>query len=241
MTPMPAGPAGLEVVETASHPMKARPMPKPMQIDFVSDVVCPWCVIGLRELETALARLSDVVEPDIHLQPFELNPTLPREGENAGEHFKRKFGRAMDASSGIRETIRTRAAGLGFTMAFGDDSRIYNSFDAHRLLHWAETQGRQVALKHALFEAYFTRNVNIADPDILVATAESVGLDGAEAREILTSGRYADAVSQAERSWTQSGVNSVPAVVVNRKYLISGGQTADVFESSLRRIAAEAA
>jgi predicted DsbA family dithiol-disulfide isomerase len=216
-------------------------MPKPIQIDFVSDVVCPWCVIGLRELETALTRLADVIEADIHLQPFELNPTLAREGENASEHFQRKFGRAMDASSGIRETIRSRAAGLGFTMAFGNDSRIYNSFDAHRLLHWAGLHGRQVALKHALFAAYFTDNANIADPDILVAQAVSVGLDGAEAREIIDSGRYADEVRQTEQAWMRSGVNSVPAIVINRKYLISGGQTAEVFEKSLRKIAAEAA
>jgi predicted DsbA family dithiol-disulfide isomerase len=216
-------------------------MPQPFQIDFVSDVVCPWCVIGLRELETALARLTDVIEPAITLQPFELNPDMPRAGENMAEHFERKLGHKMDETSSVRDVLRTRAAVLGFTMAVGGDSRVYNSFDAHRLLHWAETEGRQIALKHALFEAYFTRNVNIADADVLVSTAESVGLNGAESREILTSGRYADAVRQAEQAWMRSGVNSVPAIVINRKYLISGGQTAQVFEDSLRRIAAEIA
>jgi predicted DsbA family dithiol-disulfide isomerase len=223
--------------------MKGKAMPKPIQIDFVSDVVCPWCVIGLRELETALARLGDVVEPDLHLQPFELNPTMPREGQNISEHLEQKFGRKMDDSSGIRQALQARAADVGFAMAMNDNSRVYNSFDAHRLLHWAGLQdaGRQVALKHALFGAYFTENLNIADADVLVEKAESVGLDGAEAREVLTSGRYADQVRAAEQGWMRSGINSVPAVVINRKYLISGGQTAAVFEDSLRRIAAEGA
>lgn len=216
-------------------------MPKPIQIDFVSDVVCPWCVIGLRELERALSRLTEVVAPAIHLQPFELNPTMPREGQNMAEHLEQKFGRRMDQTSGVREALLSRAAALGFTMAMNDDSRVYNSFDAHRLLHWAGLHGDQKALKHALFAAYFTEGLNIADPDVLVAKAESVGLDGAAAREVLASGRYADEVRMAEQSWLRAGVNSVPSIVINRKYLISGGQTAAVFEDSLRRIAAEAA
>jgi predicted DsbA family dithiol-disulfide isomerase len=216
-------------------------MPKPVQIDFVSDVVCPWCVIGLRQLETALARLGDLVAPTIHLQPFELNPAMPREGQNIAEHLVQKFGRSLDQSSGVRQALQARATAVGFTMAMNDDSRIYNSFDAHRLLHWAGLQGRQVALKHALFGAYFTENLNIADADVLVAKAESVGLDGAEAREVLVSGRYGDEVRAAEKAWLNAGINSVPSIVIDRKYLISGGQTADVFEQALRRIAAEAA
>jgi predicted DsbA family dithiol-disulfide isomerase len=216
-------------------------MPKPVEIDFVSDVVCPWCVIGLRELETALARLTDLVEPAIRLQPFELNPSMPREGQNVAEHLVQKFGRTLDQSSGIRQALQARAQAVGFTMAMNDDSRVYNSFDAHRLLHWAGLKDRQVALKHALFEAYFTLNQNIADPEVLVAKAESAGLDGAEAREVLSSGRYTEEVRAAEQAWLDAGINSVPSIVIDRKYLISGGQTADVFEQALRRIAAEAA
>lgn len=214
-------------------------MTKPIQIDFVSDVVCPWCVIGLRELETALARLTDVIEPDIHLQPFELNPTMPSEGQGMAEHMKQKFGRTIDQMGGARDALRARAAEVGFTMGMREDSRIYNSFDAHRLLHWAGLEGRQVALKHALFGAYFTENLNIADHDILVAKAESVGLDGVQARDVLATGRYRAEVQAAEQKWIQSGISSVPSVVINRKYLISGGQTAAVFEESLRQIAAE--
>ncbi|MDB5393177.1 MAG: disulfide bond formation protein DsbA [Rhodospirillales bacterium] len=228
-------------------------MPKPIEIDFVSDVVCPWCVIGLRELETALTRLADVVTPNIQLQPFELNPTMPREGQGMAEHMMQKFGRSMDQSGGVREALQARAADVGFTIAMNENSRIYNSFDAHRLLHWAGLedgrsaleegraglQGRQVALKHALFGAYFTENLNIADYDILVAKAATVGLDGAQARDVLESGRYKAEVLETEEIWKKSGISSVPSIVVNRKYLISGGQTAAVFEESLRRIAAE--
>ncbi len=216
-------------------------MPQKMQIDFVSDVVCPWCVIGLSELETALARLADVITPDLHLQPFELNPTMPAEGQNIAEHMLQKFGRTMDQASPARDALQARAADVGFKMVMTENSRVYNSFDAHRLLHWAGLEGRQIALKQALFGAYFTENLNIADFDILVATAESVGLDGAKAREVLTSGRYGDEVRAAEQGWMRSGINSVPSIVINRKYLISGGQTAAVFEESLRRIAAEPA
>jgi predicted DsbA family dithiol-disulfide isomerase len=217
-------------------------MLKPMRIDLVSDVVCPWCVIGLLELERALARLTDVIEPEIELQPFELNPTMPREGQNMAEHLAQKFGpRASDRVAASRDALRARAAEVGFAMAMTDDSRVYNSFDAHRLLHWAGLEGRQIALKEALFTAYFTRNDNIADPEILVATAESVGLDGAAARTVVTSGRYRDEVLEAEQRWVRSGITAVPSVVIDRKYLISGGQTAAVFEQSLRRIAADAA
>jgi predicted DsbA family dithiol-disulfide isomerase len=216
-------------------------MTTPIQIDFVSDVVCPWCAIGLRELETALARLTDVIEPDLHLQPFELNPDMPPEGQGMVEHMKQKFGRTLDQMSGAREALQARAADVGFTMAMREDSRIYNSFDAHRLLHWAGLEGRQVALKHALLGAYFTESLNIADHDILVAKAESVGLDGVQARDVLESGRYRAEVQAAEQRWIMSGVSSVPSIIINRKYLISGGQTAAVFEESLRRIAAESA
>ena len=219
-------------------------MTKPMRIDFVSDVVCPWCAIGLAELKTALGRLTDVVEADIELQPFELNPGMPKEGQDMAEHMIQKFGPdAMERMGGARDALTKRAADVGFTMAMREGGRIWGSFDAHRLLHWAglTDKDKAVALKQALFVAYFTESLNISDPDILVAKVESIGLDGVEAREVLTSGRYRTEVEAAEIKWKQAGINSVPAVVINQKYLISGGQTAAVFEQSLRQIAAEAA
>jgi predicted DsbA family dithiol-disulfide isomerase len=216
-------------------------MTKPIQIDFVSDIVCPWCAIGLGELEKALANLTDVVEPHIELQPFELNPTMPPEGQGMAEHIEQKFGRKLDDAGGMRDMIRARAAEVGVTMAMREDSRIYNSFDAHRLLHWAGLEGKQVALKHALFTAYFTDGANIASADVLVGLAEGAGLDPVQARDVLESGRYTDEVRAAEQTWQRAGISSVPAIVINRKYLISGGQPAAVFEESLRKIAAEAA
>ncbi|MHB1207037.1 MAG: DsbA family oxidoreductase [Rhodospirillaceae bacterium] len=215
-------------------------MPKSMQIDFVSDVVCPWCVVGLRELERALVKLSGTVAPKIELQPFELNPTLPAKGQSMAELYAEKFGQPYEQLADRREAVKARASAVGFDIAMTAESRIYNTFDAHRLLHWAGLEGRQIPLKHALFTAHFTDGRSIGDHEVLVSLAEEVGLDGAKAREILTSGLYRQEVQAAERNWQAAGINSVPAVVINRKHLISGGQTAAVFEQALRQIAAEA-
>jgi predicted DsbA family dithiol-disulfide isomerase len=207
----------------------------------VSDVACHWCVIGLLGLEQALARLNGVVEAEIHFQPFELNPNMPPEGENAGEHMARKYGAPPAQRLANREAMRARAAALGFTMAKGDDSRIYNTFDAHRLLHWAGLEGREAALKHALLETYFTLDQNPTDPQVLIAAAERAGLDGEAAREVIASGRYGPEVREAEKRWLSAGINSVPAIVIDKRYLISGGQPPEMFEQALRRIAQQAA
>ena len=215
-------------------------MTKPIKIDFVSDVSCPWCIIGLGGLEEALARVGDLVDATITFQPFELNPDMPPEGQNLGGHVFQKYGATPEQSAANRERIRARAAEVGFTIASTPESRIYNTFDAHRLLHWAGLEGRQLPLKHALFEAYFTRGENPSDHDVLVAAAERAGLDPAKARDVLASGRFADHIRSLERQWYEAGVSSVPTVIINEKYLISGGQPADAFERALRTIAAEA-
>jgi len=215
-------------------------MTKPIKIDFVSDVSCPWCIIGLKGLEQGLERVGDLVEAEIHFQPFELNPAMPAEGQNIVEHVAQKYGSTPEQSAANREAIRARAADLGFTMATSDRSRIYNTFDAHRLLHWSGIEGRQSALKHALFEAYFTLGLNPSDPEVLAEAAEKAGLDREAAAEVLSSGRYADEVREAERAWQAKGISAVPAVIVNDSYLISGGQPPEVFERALRQIAAEA-
>jgi predicted DsbA family dithiol-disulfide isomerase len=214
-------------------------MTKHMQIDFVSDVSCPWCVIGLKGLEQALANVGDLVEAEIRFQPFELNPQMPAEGQDIAEHIRQKYGSTPEQSAANRTMIRDRAAELGFTMAMSEGSRIYNTFDAHRLLHWAAIAGRQLELKHALFEAYFTDGRNPGDIEVLVGAAEKAGLEGSAAREVITSGRYADDVRDEERLWQSQGVSAVPAVIINRKYLISGGQPPEAFERALRNIAAE--
>lgn len=216
-------------------------MARPMKIDFVSDVSCPWCIIGLRGLEEALARVGDVIDARITFQPFELNPDMSPGGQDIVEHVAQKYGSTPEQLAANREMIRVRAAQVGFTMATSERSRIYNTFDAHRLLHWAELEGCQAALKHALFEAYFTEGRNPSDHDVLVAAAKKAGLDGTAAREVLSSGRYADEVRQAEQLWRSRGINGVPSVVIDGRYLISGGQPPEAFERALRNIAAEAA
>ena len=225
-------------------------MTKTLNIDFVSDVVCPWCVVGLGGLETALATLkAEGIEADIHFQPFELNPGMAPEGENIVEHIGRKYGSTPQQSAANRAMITERAAeampdfnGKPFEMRMGEDSRIWNTFDAHRLLHWAgeAEAGKQAALKKALFHVHFTEGRNLTDAGVLTAAAETAGLDRAEAAEVLASGRYVDAVREAQALWRSRGINAVPAVVVEGKYLISGGQPAAVFEEALRKMAADA-
>ena len=222
--------------------------PKPLQIEFVSDVVCPWCVVGLGGLETALGALAaEGITAEIHFQPFELNPDMAPEGENITEHIGRKYGATPDQSAKNRAMIRDRAAeawpddGKGFEMRMGPDSRIWNTFDAHRLLHWAGTIGlaQQRALKEALFRAHFTDNRPLPDRGVLAEAAEAAGLDRAEAEAVLADGRHAAEVRDAEALWRSRGITGVPAVVVEGKWLISGGQPAAVFEEALRKIARE--
>jgi predicted DsbA family dithiol-disulfide isomerase len=219
-------------------------MPRTLHIDFVSDIVCPWCVVGLGGLETALEALkAEGITAEVRFQPFELNPQMPPEGENVGEHIARKYGSTPEQSAANRAMITERAAEAwpGFGMRMGPDSRIWNTFDAHRLLHWAGTVGlaEQRALKAALFKAHFTDGRTMTDAGVLADAAEAAGLDRAKAVEVLGDGRYAAEVRAEEALWVSRGINGVPAVVVEGKWLISGGQPASVFEEALRKMAAE--
>ena len=213
---------------------------KALRIDFVSDVVCPWCAIGLASLEQALQRTEDEIAADIHFQPFELNPQLPAEGEGIGEHLQRKYGMAEAQLADNQERIRARGAELGFMFDFNARSRIWNTFDAHRLLHWAGIEGGQRALKHGLLQAYFSEGRNVSDHATLVDIAGAAGFDGARAAAILESDEYAAEVREAEQFFIRNGINGVPAVIIERKHLISGGQPVEVFERALREIAVSA-
>jgi predicted DsbA family dithiol-disulfide isomerase len=213
---------------------------KRMTFDFVSDVSCPWCVIGLRGLEIALERVGELVQPEIRFHPFELNPDMPPDGENVLEHVGRKYGSSPEQLRENRASMKERAAALGFVMNSSDDSRIWNTFDAHRLLHWAGLEGRQLALKHALFDAYFTAQQRLADRDVLVGAAIVAGLNSTIAREVLSSGQYAEEVRLEERRWLTEGVPGVPHIVINDAFVISGGQPPEKFERALRHIASEA-
>lgn len=212
-----------------------------LRIDFVSDVSCPWCAIGLSALEQALARMADEATAELHFQPFELNPQMPSGGQDITEHLTQKYGSTPEQQAEAREAIRQRGAELGFTFSKEGRDRIYNTFDAHRLLHWAGLQttrpaGLQPALKRALFQAYFSHGESPESHPLLLRLAGEVGLDAVRAREILASDEYAAEVRARERLYTDAGIHSVPAVIVNEQYLISGGQPVEVFEQALRQI-----
>jgi len=210
-----------------------------LTLDFVSDVVCPWCVIGLLGLEEALRRLEGVVEAQIRLQPFELNPAMPFEGQLISEHVQEKYGRSTEESRGARDMIRARAADLGFEMRTGPESRIYNTFAAHQLIAYAETEGRALPLKHAFFQAYFQEGLNPSDPAVLRWAAEAAGLDAAEGLRVVAAGIHADDVRRAEGTWTREGITGVPTVILEDRYLLVGAQPPDAYEKALRSIAKE--
>jgi len=213
-----------------------------LKIDFVSDVSCPWCAIGLASLERALERLEGDVKPELHFQPFELNPAMPPEGQDITEHLTHKYRTTPEQQAQAREAIRERGAAVGFEFRKEGRSRIYNTFDAHRLLHWAALEGgeRQHALKKALLKAYFTEGRSPADREVLAEAAAQAGLDVARAREMLAGDDYAAEVREREQFYLENGIHAVPAVIVNDRHLIQGGQPPEVFERALRQIAAGA-
>jgi predicted DsbA family dithiol-disulfide isomerase len=210
-----------------------------MKIDFVSDVACPWCAVGLNSLELALAKIGPDIPVELHFRPFELNPQMGPQGEDATEHLSRKYGLTPEQLDRNRAGIRERGAAVGFQ--FGDRARVWNTFDAHRLIHWAGLEGKQREMKHALLKAYHGRNENPGAHDVLLRAAEEVGLDVERAREVIESDRYAAEVRAEERHWQQLGVNSVPSVIINDRHLIQGGQPPEVFEQALRQLAPTAA
>jgi predicted DsbA family dithiol-disulfide isomerase len=209
---------------------------KRLAIDFVSDVVCPWCAIGLASLERALERVAGEIDVELRFQPFELNPQMGPEGEDIDEHLAKKYGSTQAQRDAARAALRERGAAVGFT--FGTRSRTWNTFDAHRLLHWAGLEGRQRELKHALLNAYHGAGRNPSDPAVLADAAAAAGLDPTRAAAVLASGAYADDVRAAEREWQQMGIRAVPSIVIDRRHLVSGGQPAEIFEQALREIAA---
>lgn len=214
-------------------------MKTPIRIDFVSDVSCPWCVIGLKSLEDALVRLDGQVTVDVHFQPFELNPKMPSEGQDIREHLIKKYGLSPAQYEQSSEAMRARGEQLGFIFRMDKRNRVYNTFDAHRLLHWAELEGRQMELKRALFQAYFTDGKDPSSHEILVSLAEQSGLDANRAREILSSNEYAQEVRERERFYIEQGINAVPSVIINQSHLMRGAQPADMYAKALESTAAE--
>jgi predicted DsbA family dithiol-disulfide isomerase len=204
-------------------------------IDFVSDVSCPWCALGLQSLLAALKNLGST-GAELHFQPFELNPDMVPEGEDIAAHIGRKYGASPQQFAQSQEMIRARGAQLGFRFDMEKRTRIYNTFDAHRLLHWAGLQGKQLELQQALFSAYFGEGADPSDHAVLETIAAQVGLDPAVAHEILSSDRYAADVRAREQFYRSQGINAVPAIIINGQHLIEGGQPVAVFEKVLRQL-----
>lgn len=218
----------------------SSPAAIPLKIDFVSDVVCPWCAIGLNALEIALTGLEGEVSVQLHVQPFELHPDMGPEGAELVPYLSKKYGMSAEQVARNQQSIAERGAVVGFEFRMDRRSRTWNTFDAHRLLHWAGLHGRQRELKHALLKAYHGEGRNPGAHDVLLELAGAVGLDVEAAREVLASGAYTDDVRAAEQFWQQAGIHSVPSIIVNDRHLIQGGQPPEVFEQALRQIAAQA-
>ncbi|MEP7154464.1 MAG: DsbA family oxidoreductase [Betaproteobacteria bacterium] len=210
-----------------------------MKIDFVSDIACPWCAVGLNALELALKKIGDDIPVTLQMQPFELNPDMTKEGVDASDYLSKKYGLTPEKLAANRANIRARGTAVGF--AFGERSRVWNTFDAHRLLHWAGEQGKdgkQRALKHAMLRAYHGEGRNPGAKDVLLELAAEVGLDAKAAQHVLESDTYSAEVREAENFWRQNGITAVPSVIIDGKHLIQGGQPPEMFEQAIRQIAA---
>ncbi|MGE4243598.1 DsbA family oxidoreductase [Ramlibacter sp.] len=213
-----------------------------VKIDFVSDVACPWCAVGLASLERALEKVSPDIDAELRFQPFELNPQMGAEGQDVTEHLTQKYGSTPEQQSAARENIRQRGAAVGFEFSPVGRGRIWNTFDAHRLLHWAGLQSAalQHALKLALLKAYHGAGRSMADASVLLDAVAEAGLDREEARAVLDDKRFTQEVREAEQYWQSMGITAVPSVVINDKWLVQGGQPPEYFEQALRQAAGAA-
>ena len=214
---------------------------KSIKIDFVSDIACPWCAVGLAALEQAIDSVKEEVQVELHFQPFELNPAMPPEGQDIVEHLSQKYQMTAEQVAQNQEHIRQRGAEVGFTFNMEGRKRTYNTFDAHRLLHWAELEGQpgqQQGLKWALLEAYFTLGQNPSDHADLLAAVKKNGMDLERASAILASDEYSAEVRKSEQHYQSQGIHSVPSIIFNGQHLLQGGQPAAMFEQAIRQLAA---
>ncbi|WP_237067092.1 DsbA family oxidoreductase [Microbulbifer guangxiensis] len=208
----------------------------PLRIDLVSDVVCPWCVIGYLRLQRALSDFGDRFEVIVHWHPFELNPQMPPEGQNLREHLAEKYGTTPQQSIEARQRLTDLGADLGFTFDYSDDMRMYNTFDAHQLLHWSHPYEKQTELSLRLFADFFARRKDVSDRTVLADAAAAVGLDREEALQVLNDQAYAQEVRAQEQQIMAQGVQGVPLFIFNREYGISGAQEVDTFKQQLQQI-----
>ena len=216
-------------------------MQRPLRIDIVSDVVCPWCIIGFKQLQHALEEIGGEQQIDLHWHPFELNPHMPQEGQNLRQHLGQKYGTTLEQSQAARQRLTQIGEELGFDFRYYDEMRIYNTFQAHQLLHWASEAGKQTELKLALFEAYFTRQEDVSDGNVLQTVAERAGLDRAQAKAVLHNGRYREMVRREEQDWLNRGIHGVPASIFDDRYLVSGARGQEFFVGVLKDLLSEKA
>jgi predicted DsbA family dithiol-disulfide isomerase len=211
-----------------------------IQIDIVSDIACPWCAIGYARLKQAMEALNDEMEFAIQWHAFELNPDPAAEAEPILPALARKYGRSEQEMSEAQSQMMTIAKELGLNFDKLQERYTRNTFDGHRLIKWAAEHGKQTEMKMACFEAYFGRAENISDTNVLIGCAESAGLSGDRAKDVLQSDQYAEEVRQDEVKYHQAGVSAVPAYIIDKKYLISGAQEPETLIQALREIANEA-
>lgn len=217
--------------------MSPTPDTSPVRIDIVSDVMCPWCIIGFKQLEQAIGMTGTGAM--IRWHPFELNPQMPPEGQDLVEHIAEKYGSTPAQSDENRKRLTDLGESLGFTFNFNKDSRIVNSFAAHQLLDWAQEFDLQHQLKMALFAAHFTDGKDVSKPEVLVEVATSVGLNGDGAAHVLSSGDHAEQTRTRQQFWTSRGISGVPSMVFEEKYLLTGAQGAENYAKMLTKVIAE--
>jgi len=211
----------------------------PLEVDIVSDVVCPWCIIGYRQFEKSLGLLTEPPEVVIRWHPFELNPQMAEQGQDVGEHLKQKYGTTPEQSSAARERLTALGQSLGFEFDYSPGMRMVNTFRAHQLLHWGGLQGRQTELKLALFEAFFSLRQDVNEIDVLVAVAAGIGMNASEARAVLDEGRFCDDVRKEQSKWLDNEIHAVPAFILNHQHMIPGAQDAETFARIITKIQAK--
>jgi predicted DsbA family dithiol-disulfide isomerase len=212
-------------------------LPQKLRIDIVSDVVCPWCIIGYRQLTKALEATGTAHE--IHWHPFELNPGMLAEGQALLDHMAEKYGTTKAQSEDSRSSMTEIGSDLGFEFCFTNDMRMHNTFNLHQLLHWADQQGRMHDVKQALFVAHFTNRRNLSDHSVLADVAAEVGLDRAEALAVLEDQRFATDVRTAESSWLSKGISGVPAMIFNHRHLVTGAQGVENYTRIVEQLVEE--
>ena len=210
-----------------------------IKIDYVSDIACPWCAVGLGNLNQAIAQLSDKANFEVHFHPFELNPKMPLGGQDAIEHLTEKYGLSVEQVKANQANIRLKALEAGFEFHPEGRKRVYNTFDAHRLLHWAGLEfglEKQAMLKKELLNTYFCLAVNLDDQKNLLDAVTRSGLDKERAQEVLTSNAFTKEVREAEALYINAGISSVPAIILNDQYLLQGAQPPESFINAFEQL-----